>query len=152
MSAPVTGSPCTVHAVRLEPGQEIKSALLEFVRSRGLRAAFVMTCVGSVTSATLRLANATASNRNEIVTIDKRCEIVSLVGTFDAEGGCHLHASLSDEAGVTVGGHVMEMTVFTTAELVLGEATGLVFGRTMDDRTGFPELSVHARGGVAERE
>uniref|UniRef100_A0A8C5BC28 5'-3' exoribonuclease n=1 Tax=Gadus morhua TaxID=8049 RepID=A0A8C5BC28_GADMO len=59
------GSGLRVHAVRFGPGQELLGGLQAFVEERGLHAPFVLTCVGSVTKATLRLANASAENTNE---------------------------------------------------------------------------------------
>ena len=80
----------------------------------------------------------------QVIELDGRHEIVSLVGTL-SEGG-HLHASLSDVKGGVVGGHVMgDMVVFTTAEIVIGECCQLEFTREMDDKTGFKELSVHPK-------
>lgn len=61
------GSSLRVHAVRVGPGQELLGSLLAVVEERGLRAPFIITCVGSVTKATLRLANATAENTNEVL-------------------------------------------------------------------------------------
>jgi len=45
-----------VYPMRLPPGAEIKSSLLEFVRSNKLNAAFILSCFGSVRKATLRFA------------------------------------------------------------------------------------------------
>lgn len=45
-----------VYTVRFQPGQELKSSLEEFVKTHNLKAAFIMTCVGSVRRATLRFA------------------------------------------------------------------------------------------------
>lgn len=76
--------------------------------------------------------------------LSDRHEIVSLVGTLN-DGG-HLHASLSDKEGKVVGGHVMgNMIVFTTAEIVIGECSGLAFKRAMDASTGFLELEIESR-------
>lgn len=73
-----------------------------------------------------------------------RFEIVSLVGTLNPDA--HLHVCLSDGEGRTVGGHVLgDLEVFTTAEVVVGEAADLRFSREMDERTGFPELVVGRR-------
>lgn len=73
-----------------------------------------------------------------------RFEIASLVGTLNPHP--HLHICLSDAEGRTVGGHVLgDLEVFTTAEVVVGEAVGLQFNREMDERTGFPELVVRPR-------
>ena len=43
-----------------------------------------------------------------------------------------------------------DLSVFTTAEIVLGEVPGLAFERRFDDATGFKELSVERRRDVAE--
>ncbi|XP_071007708.1 bifunctional protein GlmU-like isoform X2 [Oncorhynchus clarkii lewisi] len=112
------GSALKVHAVRFGPGQELLCSLLAFVEERNLKAPFIITCVGSVTKATLRLANATAGNTNEVIHLDERFEIVSLVGTLNKEA--HLHICLADKEGKTLGGHVLgDLEVFTTAEVVI---------------------------------
>ncbi|KAM4632679.1 bifunctional protein GlmU-like isoform 1-T2 [Polymixia lowei] len=144
MACAAGGSSLRVHVVRFGPGEELLSSLLAFVEERGLRAAFIITCVGSVTKATLRLANATAENTNEVIHLNERFEIVSLVGTLNEKA--HLHICLADKAGRTIGGHVLgDLRVFTTAEVVIGEAADLQFTREMDQRTGFPELVVEPR-------
>uniref|UniRef100_A0A3P9IFF2 PPC domain-containing protein n=1 Tax=Oryzias latipes TaxID=8090 RepID=A0A3P9IFF2_ORYLA len=138
------GSNLHVYAVRFCPGQEILGSLQAFVEERRLQAPFIMTCVGSVTKATLRLANASATNTNEVIHLTGHYEIVSLVGTLNRDA--HLHISLSDAEGKTIGGHVLgDLEVFTTAEVVIGEAADLLFIREMDDQTGFPELVVRPR-------
>ncbi|XP_029903229.1 uncharacterized protein LOC115356269 [Myripristis murdjan] len=138
------GSSLRVHAVRFGPGRELLTSLQALVQERRLRAPFIITCVGSVTKATLRLANATATNTNEVIHLDGRFEIVSLVGTLNPEA--HLHICLADKEGRTVGGHVLgDLEVFTTAEVVVGEAADLQFTREMDVKTGFPELVVQPR-------
>lgn len=76
--------------------------------------------------------------------MEDKHEIVSLVGTL-SDGG-HLHVSLSDAQGRVVGGHVMDhMIVFTTAEIVIGDCTELLFSREMDPRTGFKELVINKK-------
>uniref|UniRef100_A0A3P9A616 PPC domain-containing protein n=2 Tax=Esox lucius TaxID=8010 RepID=A0A3P9A616_ESOLU len=138
------GSAFRVHAVRLGPGQELLGSLQAFVEERNLRAPFIVTCVGSVTKATLRLAHTTAGNTNEVIHLDEHFEIVSLVGTLNKDA--HLHICLADKEGKTVGGHVMGgLEVFTTAEVVIGEATELLFERHMDHSTGFHELVIQSR-------
>ncbi|XP_028252355.1 uncharacterized protein LOC114428275 [Parambassis ranga] len=144
MSSVGAGSSLQVHAVRFGPGQELLGSLQAFVEKRGLRAPFIITCVGSVTTAKLRLANATATNTNQVMHLSGRFEIVSLVGTLNPDA--HLHICLSDGEGRTFGGHVLgDLEVFTTAEVVLGEAVDLTFSREMDGRTGFPELVVRSK-------
>jgi len=80
----------------------------------------------------------------QVMHLSGRFEIVSLVGTLNEDA--HLHVSLSDAEGNTVGGHVLgDLEVFTTAEVVIGDAVDLLFTREMDEQTGFPELVVHPR-------
>lgn len=133
-----------VFATRLNPGQEMLSSLQAFVEENQLKAPFIITCVGSVTKATLRLADTTFVNTNQVIQLEGRFEIVSLVGTLNHEA--HLHICLADKDGRTIGGHVLgDLKVFTTAEVVLGEANELCFTREMDIRTGFPELVIQKR-------
>ena len=138
-----------MHALRLHPGDELMSSLKQYCSDNNLRAAYIATCVGSLKAATLRLANADRDRPNEIKTYDQRFEIVSVVGTISCEGA-HIHLGLADATGAGVGGHLISATVFTTAEIVLGEVPGLAFERRFDDATGFKELSVERRRDVAE--
>ena len=49
-------SSLTVYCLRVLPGQELQATILGYVKKNNLKAAFVMTCCGSVTKATLRYA------------------------------------------------------------------------------------------------
>ena len=81
----------------------------------------------------------------QVLELNERYEIVSLVGTL-SDGRGHLHVSLSDAEGKVVGGHVLgDMVVFTTAEIVIGECEQVTFKRELDPRTGFGELTVNPR-------
>lgn len=133
-------SPMTTYSVRLSPGLDIVTELQKLVKDNNLQASFVLTCVGSVTKAKLRMANS-----HKIHTYQSGpYEIVSLVGTLSAGG--HLHASLSDAEGKVFGGHVIgELIIFTTAEIVVGEATGLTYTRAFDVQSGYDELVVAKR-------
>lgn len=78
------------------------------------------------------------------LTLEENFEIVSLVGTLQGSGECHLHISLADKDGKVIGGHVVGgCEIFTTAEIVLGAMSGFCFDRVFDDRTGFKELVVN---------
>ena len=129
-----------VYAVRLMPGQDLKTSLVDFAHKHQLKAAYILTCVGSLKKAHLRLANKSQGTQWE-----QKMEIVSLVGTFSI-GGIHLHISLSDSSGQMIGGHLLDgCEVFTTAEIVIGEATGLEFMRTIDPATGHLELNISSK-------
>lgn len=140
MSIPKMESALICHALRLKPGEELKSNLLQYVKNHKLRAAFIMSCVGSVRKATLRLADSVS-----VMKLDTNHEIVSLVGTVSGGSG-HLHISLSDCEGKVLGGHLLgDAEIFTTAEIVIGELPHLEFRREPDHQTGYDELTVDPR-------
>jgi hypothetical protein len=136
--AQIPSSPMQTYALRLKPGQDLKTELLAFVQEHQLQAACILTCVGSLQKATLRLANQSDYNMYE-----KKMEIVSLVGTLALEGS-HLHISVSDSTGATIGGHLVEgCQVYTTAEIVIGILPGYRFAREQDAISGYKELKVY---------
>jgi hypothetical protein len=129
------------HAVRLEPGDDLVSSLQRVANALSENNCFIISAVGSLSSVTLRMANATAQGTGTLSTWNENMEILSMVGTF-AQHDKHLHLCLSDATGATIGGHLVSGTVFTTLELVLGTIEGIRFERAFDQRTGFRELVV----------
>ena len=126
-------------ALRVKPGQDLKRALVAFSVENSLQAGFILTCVGSLRQAALRLANQPATT-----TYQGKYEIVSLTGTLCPDG-VHLHISLSDGQGQTIGGHLQDGNlVYTTAEIVVGELEDVAFRRPVDPDTGYDELLVSA--------
>src|SRR5258708_7745722 len=116
-----------IFALRLKPGQDLRKQLEAFVKAKRIRAGFVITTVGSLRQASLRLADQPAATN-----FPGKFEIVSLVGTF-GQDGVHLHLSISDSSGKTLGGHLVEgCLIYTTAEIVIGDAEGLNFSREPD--------------------
>lgn len=129
-----------IHAFRLPPGQDLRREIMQYVDAHHIRAGFVITCVGSLTRAAIRLAN----DKNTTI-FENNYEIIALVGTVEV-GGAHLHLSISDPQGVMIGGHLKDGSlVRTTAEVILGEAPDLIFRREFDAATGYPELIVKQR-------
>lgn len=127
-----------LHAVRLMPGEDLRSVLASYVRDRGMNAAAIVSAVGSLQETTLRLADQKGSTR-----FVGKYEIVSLSGTLSSDGP-HLHIAVSDREGRTIGGHVLEgCVIYTTAEIILAELTDLRFSREQDPRTGYRELRVY---------
>lgn len=132
------------HAVRLTPGTDLKDALERLARDRGLSAEFILTCVGSLSQARLRMPGAPGQAK-VFRTYQKPMEIVSLTGPLCLD--ClQIHISLSRRDGVCIGGHLVRgCLVHTTAELVIGDLTDLVFRRVEDPATGYRELRVDRR-------
>lgn len=126
-------------AFRLHPGQDLVLGLEEFIRQHSLQAACVLTCVGSLQRAVLRLADLPAAAR-----FTGPFEIVSLTGTLSMHGS-HCHLSISDSTGKTIGGHLMPgCIIYTTAEIVLGVLPGIRFTRPVDPETTYDELMVQS--------
>ncbi len=138
--AEALSSPVRAYVLRLKPGQDLKREILEFTKRHGLASASVLTCVGSLRRSHLRFAD-----RREGTVFTEKMEIVSLVGTAEPDGG-HLHISLSDGKGQTIGGHLLDGNViYTTAEIVLADLPAVSFGREPCPLSGFNELVVRPR-------
>jgi predicted DNA-binding protein with PD1-like motif len=127
-----------IYALRLHPGDDLKIKLADFVKENKIKAGYIITCVGGLSQATLRL-----SNMNETKTWKENFEITSLTGTLSPDGN-HLHISIANKDGVTIGGHLMDGSIiFTTAEIIIGEAPDLIFTRETDPATSYKELKIY---------
>jgi predicted DNA-binding protein with PD1-like motif len=130
-----------VMAFRLLPGADLKQELRRIVEERGLRAGCIVSCVGSLARARLRMAGAT-SEADSFKSVDEPTEIISLVGTLCPDG-LHLHMTVAGRDGQCIGGHVVEgCIVHTTAELIVAELPDVEFRREYDPETGYRELRV----------
>lgn len=128
------------YVIRLEPGDDVVEELRAFVNAKGLKAVSIVSVVGSLNTALLRYANT-----GVWAEVSGHFEIVSLVGTID-EKGEHLHISLSDRTGKTIGAHFgVGSAVYTTAEIVLAELEDLSFRRELCAKSGWEELIVEPR-------
>lgn len=125
------------YALRLSPGADLKASLQQVTQEQGVTAGCLVSAVGSLQQASLRFAG-----QDTATVVSGRFEIVSLVGTLSLDG-VHLHLAIADEQGQLLGGHVMPgCLVYTTAEIVLGQLTGVAFQRHLDPQTGYRELVV----------
>lgn len=130
-----------LHTIRLKPGQKLRHEIEKFAHDNDIRAGFIITCVGSLTEANLRMAGASQENK-KYRRYEGHFEIVSLVGTVSTSG-CHLHMTISDSNGHVFGGHLTDDNIVgTTAEIVIGEDPDATYTREMDKDTGFPELVI----------
>ena len=124
---------------RLKPGQDFLDSIEEVVKENNIEAGCILSGVGSFTHATLRLAN-----RKTYTEYDGHFEIVSVTGTVSIHGS-HIHVSMSDGDGVTIGGHLVPgCKIYTTAEIVLAIFDDVVYKREVQENdTGFAELTVY---------
>lgn len=124
-------------ALRLRPQQDLIVELEAFIYRHKFEAACVLTCVGSLTTAVLRLAS-----HDQATTYTGHFEIVSLTGMLSVHG-LHCHIAIADSTGRTIGGHVLKgCQIYTTAELVLGILPHVSFRREADLETGYRELVI----------
>ncbi len=129
------------HAFRLTPGVDLRAELERLIQDRGLRAACILSCAGSLSHARLRMPGA-IGDPEVFTTFAEPMEIVSLTGSLGFDG-LHVHISLARRDAACVGGHLAHgCIVHTTAELVIGELPEVEFRRPMDPVTGYNELSV----------
>ncbi|MBI3139920.1 MAG: DNA-binding protein [Sphingobacteriales bacterium] len=129
-----------VYAFRLRPGEDLKAGIEKAVRENNIVAGWVATGVGSLTDYSIRFAN-----QPDAATGKGHFEIVSLTGTISVNGS-HLHLSISDSSGTTLGGHLMPgCKIYTTAEIVLQSTGRYSFTREKDGSTPWEELQVKER-------
>jgi predicted DNA-binding protein with PD1-like motif len=124
---------------RLKPGQDLFDSIENFVKENNVQAGCVLSGVGSLTHATLRLANRAYFNEYE-----HHFEIVSMTGTVSIHGS-HIHISISDGDGVTMGGHLVPgCKIYTTAEIVLAMFEDVIYKRELlAGDSGYQELVIY---------
>lgn len=128
------------YALRLKPGEDLQAGIEQLVKDHHIDAGWIATAVGSLTHYNIRFAN-----QPEGATGDGHFEIVSLVGTISVNGN-HLHLSISDSTGKTIGGHLLQgCKVYTTAEIVINATDKYIFTREKDGSTPWEELQVKER-------
>jgi len=132
-----TSSTIKGYAFRLQPHEDLKKCILQFAKTNALKAGAILSAVGSLEQYNIRFANQPEG------TIEKGFyEIIALSGTF-SESSCHIHISVSDSKGQTIGGHLLdENLIYTTAEIVVVSLDDLEFQRITDPTYNFKELVV----------
>jgi len=124
--------------LRLHPGDDLRRALEQALAQQNVEAAFVLSGIGSLRPAVLRLAGAA-----DALQIDGDTEVLTLAGTLGAAGTSHLHMSVADHQGRVVGGHAgYGCIVRTTAEVLLMLLPAWQFSREPDATTGYAELAI----------
>ncbi len=126
---------------RLKPGELLREEIEKRVQENGVKAGVLLSIVGGLKTAVLRMPGATPENQM-VKKLEGPFEVVSGTGTF-SQDGCHIHISVSDKEGNVFGGHLKDgCVVSTTAEIVIGVFENVTYKRTPDPATGFPELEI----------
>jgi uncharacterized protein len=134
-----SGDSCMdIFTYRLRPGEDLLESITRFTEAQNIQAGCILSGVGSLTHALLRLAN-----RDFYTSCEGHFEIVSLTGTV-AVAGTHLHISISDGDGRTIGGHLVPgCKVYTTAEIVIAAFPQFIYKRELCPDSGYDELVVY---------
>ena len=131
--------------LRLRPGDDLRLTLEAWMGRRRERAGCLISGIGSLSVARLRLAG-----RPESTTLTGELEILSLAGTLSADGA-HLHIAVADCTGALIGGHLCAGSlVRTTAELVVALLPDWQFSRELDPATGCAELQIRPAPGSGD--
>jgi len=118
----------TCFVARLEAGDEVIASLSAWAEKHGVGFASVQ-AIGALRRATLGYFDP-AANKYRHLPVEEQVEVVALNGNVSrGEGGeplVHVHALLGRADGTTLGGHLIEGTVFPTLEVVLTPLEGEV--------------------------
>ena len=118
---------------RLMPDEDLKDGLQNLITENGIKSGVIITIVGSLNYATLRMSN------ENIKVFKGPFEIVSAEGTI-SENGIHMHIAISDSKGHVLGGHLKKGCIInTTAEICILELEETL-KRVFDPKTGYKEL------------
>ena len=121
---------------RLTKGMDLKKEIEEYTINNKV-SGVILCSVGCLSKLVIRLADGKSIWEKEGM-----FEIVSVTGTL-SEDGVHIHISVSDENGITIGGHLKDgCIVNTTAEVVLKTFEDIKFKREYDETTGYNELVI----------
>lgn len=139
-----------IHVLRLQPNEDLLESIWSYARVTKMTAASILSGVGSLIQTNIRYAN-----QEESTSLIGHYEIVSLIGNIDYQkihnpdysGSGHIHISVSNENGETIGGHLMSGNlVYTTVELTMLEIQDAIFDRVIDELeeggSGYYELKV----------
>ena len=129
------------YTFRLTPAQDLFDSIQAFVMEKHVQAGCILSGVGSLTHAVMRLAN-----RDHNSAYEGPFEIVSITGTVSVHGS-HLHISIADEHGRTIGGHFESgCKIYTTAEIVIAVFNDVIYRREFAEDSGYEELKVYEVG------
>ena len=122
--------------VRLDPGEEICSSLLEIAKKEQIESAQIEG-LGAVN----RFTTGVFDTKDKVFKpnlFEGVYEITSLTGTLTMKDGSpylHLHLSAGNEKGQVVGGHLAEAYISVTAEIIIRKIRGIV-GRRFSEEIG----------------
>lgn len=131
-----------MHVFRVKPKQELVSEMVRYCTREDVTSGVVVGIIGSVEEAKLNYLKE-LPGRYETVEYQGPLEIVCAQGSVALKNGetvLHVHIQLAGRDGCH-GGHLVEATIFSTAEVVIGELEQQL-RRYADSCTGLNELQL----------
>ena len=129
-----------IHVFRVKPKQELANEIVHYCQQNGVSSGVVLGIIGSVSNAKLNFLKE-LPGRYETKEYKGPLEIICAQGSValkESELIIHIHIQLSGTDGCQ-GGHLVEATVFSTAEVMIGELDYQLY-RYTDAYTGLNEL------------
>jgi predicted DNA-binding protein with PD1-like motif len=129
-----------IHVFRVKPGQELLDSISRYCQENRVSSGTIIGIIGSVENAKLNFLKA-LPGKYDSVDYSGPLEIVCAQGSVAVKDDTliiHIHIQLSGQ-DICSGGHLAKATVFSTAEVTLGELD-YQLRRQTDDYTGLNEL------------
>ena len=129
-----------IHVFRVKPGQELLDSISRYCQENRVSSGTIIGIIGSVENAKLNFLKA-LPGKYDSVDYSGPLEIVCAQGSVAVKDDTliiHIHIQLSGQ-DICSGGHLAGATVFSTAEVTLGELD-YQLRRQTDDYTGLNEL------------
>ena len=129
-----------IHVFRVKPKGELLAEITRYCREHQVTSGIVLGIIGSVESAQINYL-VELPGKYQSMDYNGPLEIVSAQGSVALKVETpivHIHIQLSTQ-DILTGGHLAQATVFSTAEVVIGELD-YQLRRQPDDYTGLNEL------------
>ena len=128
--------------VRLFPNENVNEKLIEVCEKHDIKTAVVLSGIGQLKNTQLGYFKEKGNYSPKV--FNKPLEILSLTGNICKQGNeylPHIHAVLSDEKKVALGGHFIDGKISITAEIVMLK-TNLDAKRKINEKTGLMDLDL----------
>jgi len=124
------------YVVRLDRGEEVIGSIEELCEREGIKLGWV-NAIGAVGEATLGYFDTSLKQyfSRQYTGIYEIASLSGNISTKDGKPYLHIHAVLSGEDGIAVGGHLNRAVVSATCEAFIRVVDGII-GRAMSEEIG----------------
>ncbi|MBD3191720.1 MAG: DUF296 domain-containing protein [Candidatus Heimdallarchaeota archaeon] len=127
-----------IHLIKLEKGEDLLKSILKYVKERSIGSGF-LTGIGAL--ATAKIGYFDIEKKRYLENITHNVELIACMGNIainkdNHEPIAHVHITVADREGRTLGGHLNEGSIVSvTAEIYLVETRPFVY-RKKEEETG----------------